>query len=36
MTRADCELVADVLRLRIVEIGKMFEPPDERVPGVEQ
>jgi hypothetical protein len=36
MTRTDCEMVAEVLRRRIVEIGKMFEPPDARVPDVEK
>lgn len=36
MTRADCEVVAEVLRQRIVDIGKMFEPPDTRVPDVQQ
>ena len=32
MTRADCEAVAEVLRQRIADITKMFEPPDWRIP----
>jgi hypothetical protein len=36
MTKADCELVAEVLRRRIVKIREMFAPPDARVPDVEQ
>jgi hypothetical protein len=36
MTRADCEVIAEVLRKRIVDIRKMFEPPDAHVPNVEK
>jgi hypothetical protein len=36
MTRADCVLIAEVLRQRIVDIRKMFEPPEAHVPDVER
>jgi hypothetical protein len=36
MTREDCELLADVLRQRIVDIRAMSLPPDARVPNLEQ
>ena len=35
MTTKDCELIAKVLRNRISEIGKLFEPRDVRVPDIE-
>jgi hypothetical protein len=36
MTRDDCELIAEVLRRRIVKIREMFQAPDTRVPDVQQ
>jgi len=36
MTRADCDLIAEVLRQRIVKLREMFRPPDAHVRDVEQ
>jgi len=36
MTREDCELVAEVLRRKVVKIREMFRPPDAHVPDVER
>jgi len=36
MTRADCELIANVLQRRVVDIREMFRPPDAHVTDVER
>ena len=36
MTRTEVELIAEVLRQKVVKIREMFRPPDARVSDVEQ
>jgi hypothetical protein len=36
MTRAEVEIIAEVLRQRIVKIREMLRPPDAHVPDIEQ